>query len=657
VLTFLLFCMLNKGAGDLKVMPGTPIPPETWDVSAEISKNPTDAVVLEDKTVFQQKYIMRFRRVRILNENGKSAAEFVDPTGKFVKVRGRVVDRSGEETLIELAEDLVEVLAFKHRGDRVKSKILVPPGLTSDCVVEMSWQEPVDDGLPKGVYSKRFYIQEPWPVRSKLLHLSPSAMRTESNFWVNRFVWNEIFNKEQFSVEKTRFEVLLKYRNIPPLYDHPYGNHHLDRNAAYAWLFKSVDYGSTVDQFYKSFATRYIKPDFSGRFSRSKEYKQWIANLKKSLPEDHFKAMVMIYDAFRDKIAITDLLPPEKRAQITKELTASKSPDQRMSQVFRLGYGEPADLGFLYFRVAKDCNIPFKLMFASSVSGPPFQPTTFNPFMLYLWVPLFGLELSPEQWVVFAPQWQENAAGFLPVDLQGANALVVDPYDKFKHSFSRLPRYGARAHTRVREYTTNISPDGTIDIAVEVFANGTYDARTKNRYYSLSEDEREETLRRTWQNRLPSWEIKSAMVILQDLKDRAKVRVEAQSKIDLEKTRWLAFSPFPGGTVPLANPSVWPPNRGQPVVLPHCSTQVEVNKITVPDGWKLKGDPSWTKVNAFGTVKLIASQEGNVIMLRKEIIIAKDLFPSEAEKDLKFFIAWVHELSDQNIGIDMGDAS
>ena len=655
MLTFLLISMLFKD--DLKVMPGTPISPESWDVSAEIDKYPTDAVVLEDTTVFQQAYTLRFRRVRILNENGKSAAEFVDPEGKFIKVRGRVVDRSGEETVIELAEDLVEVLAFKSRGDRVKAKILVPPGLTSDCVVEMSWQEPVIDGLPEGVYSKRFYVQEPWPIRSKIINLTPSALRTESKYLVSRFVWNESLGKDHFKVEKpSKYAILLTYSNIPPLYKHPYGNHHLDRNAAYALLFKSFDYGNEVDEFYENFAKRYIKPDYTGRFKRSKDYKKWIGDLKKSLPEDHLKAMVKVYNAFRDRIAITDLLPAAKRAQITKELSKQKSADQRMSEVFKLGYGNPADLGFLFYRVAMDCEIPFKLMYASSINGPPFQPMSFNPFMLLLYYPFFGIELSPNQWVVFTPQWQENAAGFLPTHYQGGTALVVDPYDKFKHSFTRTPRYGAKSHQRIREYTTKISADGTIDMAVEMFGNGTYDAREKNRYYPLPADEQEETLRRYWQDRLTSWEILKATVSIPNLKARVKTRVEARLKQDLEETDWLAIDPFPGGGVPLANPSVWPPNRHQPIMLPHCSTQIGVNKITVPDGWKLKGNPSWTKANSFGSVKLTASQAANVIEIRKEIVIAKDVFPPEKEKELKFFIAWVHELADQNIGIDMGGA-
>ena len=66
---------------------------------------------------------------------------------------------------------------------------------------------------------------------------------------------------------------------------------------------------------------------------------------------------------------------------------------------------------------------------------------------------------------------------------------------------------------------------------------------------------------------------------------------------DLDDRGWMAIDPFPGSRVPLGNPTVWPNYRSQPNILPRCFTKIDLAVIALPEGWQVKGSPSWKRVN------------------------------------------------------------
>ena len=92
----------------------------------------------------------------------------------------------------------------------------------------------------------------------------------------------------------------------------------------------------------------------------------------------------------------------------------------------------------------------------------------------------------------------------------------------------------------------------------------------------------------------------------------------------------------------------------QSIILPHACEQIDLSKITVPEGWKLRGNSNWQKENIVGKVAYLAVQDGNRITVRRDIVIARDILLADKEPELKYFIAWMEEAYYQSIGITRG---
>ena len=431
----------------------------------------------------------------------------------------------------------------------------------------------------------------------------------------------------------------------------------LDKNAAYLQIFKTIpDFGTKPKEFYRRFGTDYVKAGvFGDRFKRPAEYKSWIKELKASLPEDHVQAMIKVYNAFRERIAISDLLPPEKKAAITKDFEGDENPDRVLAMVFKRGYGPPQELGMLFYHVARDCDLPFQLLFTNSIYGQHFQPGALNPYVLNFSYPLFGLELGPHKWMVFAPQWQENSAGYFPSAYQGVPALAINPYDKWKFQFTTTPRFNEDAHRRVRQYDMSVDENGATRFSLTEQAVGQYNANMRSRYYVLPQEERDEMLLETWQNRLGDWNIETAKVEnAENFNDTINLKVTGTMDYDPDGDNWMAIDPFPGSLLPLRNPTIWPKNRTQPIILPRCLKQIDFARIALPDHWKVKGSPTWKRSNEVGEVSMVAIQEGNQLTVRRDIVVKRDILTADKERDLKFFIAWMDESNSQTIALNMG---
>jgi hypothetical protein len=96
------------------------------------------AVVLENRWVFTGIGIRRVLRIRILSGHGMEAAE-LDPFLPEAKgIEGRTVQPDGNATLFSSREEFIsKTRTWGHPG-RTRP-ILVPPGLTGDCLVELTW--------------------------------------------------------------------------------------------------------------------------------------------------------------------------------------------------------------------------------------------------------------------------------------------------------------------------------------------------------------------------------------------------------------------------------------------------------------------------------------------------------------------------------------
>ena len=648
----LLYLSIMMVMGDFDIAFGEAVPQEIWALKQDSQREIYDAIIVESITEIRKESILHYRKIRILNENGKQAAELVDRSGQAHNLNGRVVDASGRETTFN-RKDFVAFLVTRTRNRQQRSKILIPPGLTTDCVVEMSWIEPASDGLPLGNFNWFFFVQDSYFCLKKVFRFPKNGIRGSGNL-ATRFISASAGVDRYLKEEKSRNTTTLTSTDVAPVSRHPYGNLHLDRNTAYVQAFKTIpDLGSETDRFFKQFSKDILGGAlFGDHFKRPAEYKTWIAELKQKLPDNPIDAMTMVYHEFRDRISSRDLLPPHKKTAIIQDFQDGEDTGKMLTKIFQRGYGPTRELGLLFYHVARDCKLPFQLLFTSSIYGQHFLPESLNPFAINLNFPLFGIEVGENRWMIYTPQWQEYSPGHFPSRFQGVPSLAVNPGNRWSYKFTNTPRFDENAHRRVRRYQTAIDNRGKARFSFLEESNGQFNATLRNRYYVLPQDERNAHLRESWQNRLSDWHIESAAVEnAESLRKTVHLTVTGTTNYDLGHLDWIAIDPFPGSGAPLENPAVWPKNRSQPIILPHRLTQIDLAVITLPQGWQLEGSPSWGRANGVGEVSMQAIQEGNQLTVRRDIIVKHDVLMADLEKALKFFMAWIVESNNQTIAL------
>ncbi len=645
-------------ADDFEIPFGQPIPKEVWRIRENPAAGIYDAVILVDRTQFSRNRIQRFRRIRILSENGKSAAD-LNLSGGVKKLRGRVVDITGEETRFEKKEDLVEFLVSKRLGSRQsrKAKILAPPGLTVDCVVEASWETPSAAGLPLNSSGEEYFVQEDFFCREKSFVITDGARVGDNPFFITQFTWSQPGDSDQFRKTRKDDVLTISYRNVKPSQTFPFGQPSMDANAFRFSTFRTFgEFRRQPNQFWADYCKLYLKKLlFEQPMHRTAKYKKWVKALKAKLPGDPLNDLMFVYNEFRKRIHSADLLSPALRRSLAEGAEAFRDERVIPQKAFELNFCPTAYMGLLFYAVAKDAGLEFLLVLPRSIYDPPFAPNAMQPFALSYYTPLFAVTAPNGSLVTVCPSFPEYDAAYGPPAWQGSSAMIVDPFDKWSHRFAQLPRFGPDLHTLVRQCRMSLDGSGELRFETVQKGSGAFNAEARATYYPLTAAEQRETLRRTWSRGSSLWEITHAEVVNgSSFEGQVESKVSGRRVIDLADSDWLSIYPFPGDTLPIATPNRWPPNRSQPIILPHCVNQVDLVKIALPPNWTLRGDPNWRKSNEVGEVRFGAVQKGSELTVRRDIVIKRDLLSADKERDLKFFIAWMEEAYYQSIGIVKG---
>lgn len=123
-----------------------PIPNETWAMKGDPALVAGGAVILERKLDFQPNYLEQTIRVRILSQAGMAAVEFTDLPPELLSLEGQVTQPDGKVQAIGRREDFLVRKVVSTVDGSVNEGVLIPPGVTADCVVELRWREATERG-------------------------------------------------------------------------------------------------------------------------------------------------------------------------------------------------------------------------------------------------------------------------------------------------------------------------------------------------------------------------------------------------------------------------------------------------------------------------------------------------------------------------------
>lgn len=641
-LTLMLMALLAAPPGE------KPLSASDWAVVQKPEADIYDAVVLIDTTSFFDTAIERFRRVRILSESGKVAAEFRDETGTAKSLQGRVVLPDGSETRFS-QEDLVETLSFSSRRHKGSSRLLVPPGLTTDCIVELSWTIPAQRGLPLKASTYFEAIAEPWYVATKSFTFN--KIRSQANEFLVRQLWTTA-EPERFSVDKGSAYTRVTYRNFQAVAEQPFGNEFRHEQGHYVYAFRYYsDLNPSPDKFWGELAQKVIRNNLTWlKFAPGSEWDAWVQELKAALPADPVAAMTMVQSQFRRKFTLISLASPEQAARIMRTTKENDIPERILGNVVRRGYGDYYELSMVFFHLVEELKLPAVLIFPTSIDQMPFNPKSFDDNSFNLYLPFYAIYVNDRP-VVFAPVYYEYRAGYYPSRHMALPALQVDPRS-WTSQFIVLPPLSAESNRLVTQYRTTLQENGEMEMSYKRQGTGEYLSYFTRKHFPLPAAERTQNLIHAWSTQHTTVTA-AAVEGADDLESVVTETITAKSRNNISNISRLAIDPFPHSMLPIDLPSVWPERREQDLFLSFAQQTIDLNTFTVPEGWRLFGENDWEHSNQIGSIKFKCTQEGTKVTVRRDFVLNRSFYPRELEGQLKEFLAWMDEAFNQTIALDL----
>lgn len=619
----LLCCLLAQG--EFPKMSGS-VPQEWWDVSSEVEKYDPDAVVLLDITVIDPKTIGRFRRVRILREEGREALSDLIAERFKGEVTGRVIDRSsGEVSVIDGDKDLIEMTIAQRRRKKLRAKILIPSGVTNDCLVELRWTIKINNGTTSG-WNDTYAMSEPWPIRDKRFFHNMSQDERYINFI--RPGKDVGFSSDGYDYPKNLF-----FKDIPPEGTYPFSG-----NLPKYWAATSISSLS----FSRMRFTRYIADNMIPKKIKTKGYKEWTKQLKANMPSDPAQRAEFLVRAMHQRVPNVAQLSPEKRLEITA--LRDRYPRNKAAQkALEDGYGDSYQQQVLFAAMARDLEIDAWILMTGDRDDhiPNLTITGYLGMDLNKW--FFGFGPTMEEMVHFDISQPDISVPNLPIDVQGLTAMAFRVDDAVSMDIT-LPRDRYDRFRWEHRYRTKITESGTVETRFTQINPGPYRLRFVNRYKNYSEADRDDAVRRGAERLWSSHTVSDVTLDMQA--DQTVVRYKATRSTHTPHE--YRMMPFRGAYAPINRPTRWSSGRNQPLLLDHFQ-QLDTHTVTLPDGWKTVGNPSWDRRNTVGRVAIGMQQNGNTLTIQRIMEVYRPIYQASHEEELKALLAWIDEAEDQRL--------
>lgn len=633
---------------------GDPIPAQAWEVESDPARGIQDAAYLEHITQLKGLNARHYRLIRILSEEGKKAATFEVDREILKMVRGRVIERDGTVTQFERGEDFVTVTTSRSRSGKSQSTLLIPPGLTEDCIVELEWNTRARAGIEVNRNASRHVIREPYFCMRKVIDLS--------QFHTGTFLYfREAVGLKPTIQKNSNTYLFLEYSDVAPSQSHPFENVFFDPETAYVLTYRSF---FRREKNTSQFWSNYCRTRLRGRYSSiqsSSSHREWVNILRSNLEADSsthpaknpVAAAKETLEALYQRISTTHLLTAD---ELEEHRNAKTRRAPNIERIFREGRADAEALTTIYIGTLRQLGIQEKLIFTTSTLRAPLNPEERFVSALNPYLPLVLVEQKGQS-AVFCPWEPALAAGQYPSHMQGLLGLFVDPNDDWAHRFDVTPTYGPETNLLQTTYHAQLDEEGTLAFHLKKVGTGNYNKDLTERYYSITDEELSLQLRERWQRRLGQ-EYQIEDIQLEGRHEAQKLAVltlNASRRINTPRD-WLPITPFPGSHFALRSPREWLPNRTGPIFLEQPFRRVDTMILKVPANWQLRGQPRWQKSNEVGEVTFLAIQEGETVTIQRTVTLAGHILAAEKQEQLRLFLAWIDEVSNQQIGVLKGGA-
>lgn len=618
-----------------------PIPAEAWAVKDAATEG-KGVVVLETRLKITVRYIEVFQRIRVTSAAGREALWLPAFGAADENITGRTVQPDGKETPFT-KKDFLSRKQLRNGGERERT-VLVPPGVTQDCIVELQWRRGKNLGSG-GNFSwgdqLLWTLSGDFPVRTATVELSKNLG------WNSGLFPGRAARSGRSEDTTTRSFALL---DIPASEDPPYSTV-ASRHSTVLVLFPMFeDLAFEVKQgpeaFWNAAGAKLYKHLFDTELRKGSAYKELSLALRRDLPAGASAQAAELLKRLNARIR--NLEEPTFAEQGLKPREAPSFLE--LGDMAKAGAATGFGMTTLYMSLLRDAGIPFKVALAADRDIWNFSPrmTNLDQFNAVL----VGVDAEGgTAW--FAPGWRLAPPGILPAVFQGTQAMVYETAGWTGHAQS-LPVQAMAANRRSYDYQLELGEEGD-HFRMDCSVAGVQEEDERSRYFALDAAAQDKAYRERLEEERKGVQLEKASVL--NGADLSKpIAFHAEGRIEREEGRRRTVDPFP--LTPMAH---WVPehleeSRQEPIVLPCAGIHSAHASFRIPEGWAFGGAPAYEQSNSFGTVSWKVAKEtrtdGEYCVVDLRVETARAAAAASDYAAFKDFLGWIREASGRTLVLE-----
>ena len=620
-----------------------PIPPEVWALKDDPSKGIKDAVILEDRTILKGTYMERILRIRVLSESGRKAANLDAFSEACYEFDGRTVYPDGRELRFEkrqdFKEDTTEVGEFSF-----KQKLVVPPGVTSNCVVELRWLESTGEF---------WFGRAPLPARmgyATQLRFGREYLTLKESVEIpTNFGWAYI--PLSGKTQKLNFEERGSFRvfsvnNLAAQELPPFALPVSQDRPSLAIFYQPEGIGrftkKSQKEFWDAVGKFFWKDDFETGISKGRHYEalraKVFAGITSNLPLEVASALI---GALEKEVVNLSHLSHEESAKQAKE--EKVPPGKELGEICQRRVANGWGMTMLFYHLLKDAGFRPKVALLADRDVQLFRPNLYNPWQAMHAVAV--VEDSEKGMGFYDPSQRFGAPGLIHPDFQGVQGLLLDPNAGWSGQPFQVPVQPATFNQKRYEYALELGSEEE-RYQLKAQFSGFPELAERRRYDVDEQKERDRKLKERFEKNLTGTTILRAEV-QNAANPEANVSWVVEAQREVEGSRQRHIQPFPGLTYPLSVPDSMPAERTLPIVMPYLQVQLAKCTFKIPKGYRAHlGQPSQLK-NSIGSVAWVAELkkqgEDDQVLVVMKVTVDSMFAPPTAYEELKTYLNWITE--------------
>ena len=580
------------------------------------------------KKMFYSHYV----RVKVFTERGREKFSKFDipftKDKKIEEVAARVIKPDG--TTVDLQpSDIFEREIIKSGKFFLRAKSFAVPGIEPGVIVEYQYKETIKNDSAS---NERLPFQRDVPVQEITYYVRPFKNSSLNFDFQNMPSLRFVPNSEGFYVGRRE--------NVPAFKEEPQMP---PEDEVKQWVGLSYDNNAS---FRWNLLGHYLSNLFDEAAKPSKEIEQKARELTANLPTDEEK-LKSIYDFTQKKI---------RNISFDKTMTDEQRKDiknKKASDTLKRGMGDASDINLLFASLARAAGFEADAMFSGNRGNNFFDyQKDISPRFVH----------SSGTAVRFGNDWRPFDPGtpFMPFGMTYWHDEIISTMlvGNGTYSWIRLPMIDQTKNLSKRTGKFKLLEDGTLEGAIRVEHNGHQATTRRYDLFENTPNEREELLKKSWKETLPTAEITNFSMESFDDSTKPytysfKVRVPNYAQ-KTGKRLFLQPGFFEYGREPLFSSDT----RKYAIYFEYPWSENDEIEIELPKNFEADSIEPLTNVNetkSIGglSIKIDLAKDTNILKYSRQFYFGKGmiLFPATAYKPLKFLFDSFHKADTQTISL------